>query len=75
MILPQDADIATRQKHIQAYVKEYSISVAIEGTGLPLCDIRKTYTDEKPVYDHLVRVYQFYRGYEYQQTLNEGDDF
>ena len=67
-------DLRPRQKTVKAYIAEYGIHAAVSGTGLPLCSIRATYTDEEPVYDHLVRVYQFYRGLAYERLRSDDDD-
>ena len=60
-----------KQQQVLSYIREYGITAAIEGTGLPLCDIRRCYMDEAPVTDHLERVYQVYRGVEHEQSLYE----
>jgi hypothetical protein len=64
-------DIYPKQAQLKEYVGEYGLAPAVEGTGLKLCEIRSTYTDREPIYDHLVRVYQFYRALEYERMLDE----
>ena len=73
MKIEKEASLATRQKELQAYIREYGITAAAEGTGLAVCDIRSSYTDAEPIYDHLVRLYQFYRGLEHEQSLHDRD--
>ncbi|MBS1625606.1 MAG: hypothetical protein JSS76_15200 [Bacteroidetes bacterium] len=69
----KDKDLSRWQRAVQDWVREYGPTAAVAGTGLPLCDVRRTYTDTHPVHDHLMRVYNFYLGMVHQATLAEDD--
>ncbi len=69
----KDKDLSRWQRCVQDWVREYGPSAAVAGTGLPLCDVRRTYTDAHPVHDHLVRVYHFYLGLARQAAMTEDD--
>ena len=69
----KDKDLSRWQRAVQDWVREYGPTAAVAGTGLLLCDVRRTYTDPHPDHDHLVRVYHFYLGLARQAALAEDD--
>ena len=62
-------EIQAMQKAIRRYITEYGHTPAVDGTGLPLCALLRTYTDPDPVGDHLMRVYEFYAGLASEHSL------
>lgn len=53
--------IKVLQTEVKNFVREYGLSVAVEGTKLSLYNMRKTYTDADPDKKNLAVVISFYR--------------